>query len=264
MMNREQFQTFFLAVSDWVVRAVPNLLAAILILIVGWFAARTVSRLITQVMAGRTQVDQTLTPVVASFARYAILIVTIVAVLGQLGVQIASVLAVLGAAGLAIGLALQGTLSNIAAGLMLLWLRPFRAGDSILADGMEGKVEEIGLFATTMRTSEGIYRFVPNSALWNKPILNYARNGQRRVEAVVRIPREADEAKARAALLKLAAEDERVLKDPAPQVVVAAFNDTTIDLALRAWTATSQFGALNVDLVMNARAALRQSQPAPA
>ncbi|BCW88286.1 Small-conductance mechanosensitive channel [Alphaproteobacteria bacterium SO-S41] len=256
-MNRDEIQAFLLQVTDWTVKAVPNFIAAILIMAFGWFAARTVSRLITQVLVGRTHIDQTLTPVIATFARYAILIITIVAVLGQMGVQIASVLAVLGAAGLAIGLALQGTLSNIAAGMMLLWLRPFRVGDSIDADGMAGKVEEIGLFATTMRTGEGIYRFVPNSALWNKPILNYARNASRRIEVLVRIDRKIDEAAARKVLLETAGADERVMKTPAPEVVVAAFNDVSVDLALRAWVSTADFGATNIDLAARARAAIR-------
>jgi small conductance mechanosensitive channel len=263
-MNAEQFQLFLLQITDWVVKAIPNFVAAIVILVVGWFAARTVSRVIRRLMSARHQADQTLTPVLANVARYGILTVVIVAALGQLGVQTASVLAVLGAAGLAIGLALQGTLSNIAAGLMLLWLRPFRAGETIEADGMAGTVEEIGLFATTMRTAEGIYRFVPNSALWNKPILNYARNGVRRLEVVVRIPRTDDEAAARRILLDAAAADARVQKVPAPEVAVAAFNDTAVDLALRAWTTTGDYGAAGRDLAERTRAALRSAQTAAA
>lgn len=260
-MNSQEFQTFLLQVTDWAVQAVPNLIAAILILLVGWFAARGAARVVVRLMGARPHLDRTLTPVLATFARYAILIVTLVAALGQLGVQIASVLAVLGAAGLAIGLALQGTLSNIAAGLMLLWLRPFRAGDSIDADGIAGTVEEVGLFATTLRTGDGVYRFVPNSALWNKPILNFARNAARRADIVVRVPRSEDEAQARHIMLAAAEAEPRVLKTPPPEVSVAAFNDATVDLALRAWFATPDFGAASADLTRAVRAAIRAGEP---
>ena len=188
-----------------------------------------------------------------------ILIITIVAVLGQLGVQIASALAVLGAAGLAIGLALQGTLSNIAAGLMLLWLRPFRAGEYIDADGIGGTVTEVGLFATTLRTGEGVFHFVPNSALWNKPILNFARNATRRMDIAIGIDYGDDIAVARKALMDLAAADERVLKDPAPQVMVAALADSSVNLTLRCWAPTEVYWPALWSLTEGAKAAVERA-----
>ncbi len=258
-MNTDQFELFVLQITDWIVNAIPNFIAAILILALGWFAARTVSRLITRLMAGRMHVDQTLTPVLATFARYTILTITLIAVLGQMGMQIASALAVLGAAGLAIGLALQGTLSNIAAGLMLLWLRPFRTGEYIDAEGIAGSVTEVGLFATTLRTGEGIYHFVPNSALWNKPILNFARNTTRRMDIAIGIDYGDDIQTARKALLGLAAADERVLADPAPQVIVSALADSSVNLTLRCWAPTDVFWAAQWDLTEGAKRVIEQA-----
>lgn len=220
-MNEAQIQALFYEMANWLVNAVPNLIGALLLLAAGYFISRWAANVVKRLMGVRTQVDQTLTPVLATFVRYVVMIIAVVAALGQLGVQIASVLAVLGAAGLAIGLALQGTLSNIAAGLMLLWLRPFRAGEYIDADGIAGTVVEVGLFASTLRTAEGIYRFAPNSDLWNKPILNYTRNPTRRLEFVVGIDYRDDIAKARDVLLTLARSDTRILSEPEPLVVIS-------------------------------------------
>lgn len=258
-MDQVQLQAFAYQVAEWTVNAVPNLIAAILIAAIGFFIAKWASRLVTRLLGERAHVDQTLTPVVATFARYFILIVAFVAALGQLGVQIASVLAVIGAAGLAIGLALQGTLSNIAAGLMLLWLRPFRAGEYIDAEGIAGTVVEVGLFATTLRTADGIYRFAPNSDLWNKPILNYSRNPTRRLDLTIGIDYDDDVAKARELLLGLAAADARVMPDPAPQVMIAQLADSSVNLTLRIWVATSDFWAVTWDMTEQAKHAIEAS-----
>lgn len=255
-MDQLQFQALALQISNWVVNAVPNLVAALVILGVGYFVASKLSRLIVMVMGSRPSVDQTLTPVVAAIIRYIVLIITFIAVLGQLGVQIASMLALLGAAGLAIGLALQGTLSNIAAGLMLLWLRPFRAGDYIDASGIAGTVVEVGLFASTLRTADGVYHFSPNSDLWNKPILNYSRNPTRRVQVQISIDYEDDIATARSVLLDLAASDSRVLDDPKPVVMVEALADSGVNLTLRCWSSTADFWPVSWDLRERAKTAI--------
>src|SRR5205085_9854665 len=134
----------------------------------------------------------TLEPIDATGVLYAILIVVYTAALGQLGLQTTSLLTVLGSAGLAIGLALQGTLTNIAAGIMLLYLRPFRAGDTIETPLVTGKVREIGLFATNMETLDGLYYFVPNSALWNVPLKNQTRNTRRLVTLTLSVSYSAD------------------------------------------------------------------------
>src|SRR6185295_12583996 len=165
-----QLDTFATMVWAWGTAFLPRLGVAVLILIVGFAIARWASRLARLTIGRSRHIDSTLEPIAATGVRYAILIVVFIAALGQLGVQTTSLLTVLGAAGLAIGLALQGTLANIAAGIMLLYLRPFRAGDTIETPLIIGKVREIGLFATNMETLDGLFYFVPNSALWNVPL----------------------------------------------------------------------------------------------
>jgi len=255
-MNEAQIQALFYEMANWLVNAVPNLIGALLLLAAGYFISRWAANVVKRLMGVRTQVDQTLTPVLATFVRYVVMIIAVVAALGQLGVQIASVLAVLGAAGLAIGLALQGTLSNIAAGLMLLWLRPFRAGEYIDADGIAGTVVEVGLFASTLRTAEGIYRFAPNSDLWNKPILNYTRNPTRRLEFVVGIDYRDDIAKARDVLLTLARSDTRILSEPEPLVVISQLGDSSVNLTLRCWVPTPEYWETLWSLTEKGKAAI--------
>lgn len=164
-----------------------NLAAAILILVVGWIGAGWTKRFVLRALDRRPGVDASIKPIIASVARYAILILVFATVLARFGVQTASIIAVIGAAGLAIGLALQGTLSNLAASVMLIFLRPFKVGDFIDAGGVGGTVEEIGLFLSQLKTVDGIYIAVPNSQLWGQAITNYSRLPTRRIDLPVGI-----------------------------------------------------------------------------
>ena len=162
----------------WAAAFLPRLVAAVLILVIGTIVARWVSRAVYDISQRTTHIDPTLRPVLASMIRYAVLILVLIVALGQGGIQTASLLAVVGAAGLAIGLALQGALSNFAGGLMLLWLRPFRIGDFIEVGAIAGTVREMGLFACHLETFDGMFLFAPNSAIWNTPLKNHTRNAQ--------------------------------------------------------------------------------------
>jgi len=146
--------------------------------------------------------------------RYAVLILVLIVALSQVGIQTASLLAVVGAAGLAIGLALQGALSNFAGGLMLLWLRPFRIGDFIEVGAIAGTVREMGLFACHLETFDGMFLFAPNSAIWNTPLKNHTRNAGRLVSIDVTVASNADIDRARDILVAMAERDSRVLKIP--------------------------------------------------
>ena len=230
-----------------------ELIAALVILVFGWWLAGRVQKLILRALDRLPRMDATLKPFLSSLARYAIIAVTLVAVLARLGVQTTSIIAVLGAAGLAIGLALQGTLQNIAAGIMLLLLRPFRVGDYIDAGGISGTVDEIGLFTTDMTTFDGVYRSVPNASLWNTSILNYSRLPTRRMDASVGIAYEDDVERAMALLLDHLKQDSRILSDPAPQVVVTNLGESSVDLSLRCWAERSDFWALKFELNKNAK-----------
>lgn len=237
----DQLTTFFDGLARWAADAAPRFVAAILILIVGiWFAgwcARTVRRLADH----QKFVDETLVGVLSALVRYGILAVVLVAVLGQLGVATTSIIAVLGAAGLAIGLALQGTLQNIAAGIMLLWLRPFRVGDYIDTGSIAGTVKEIGLFASEVHTWDGLYVFAPNSELWNRKVINYSRLPTRLAELKFAIAYSDDIGKAREVLTQMVKSDPRVLADPEPNLFVSALGDSAVEISVRVWTARADY-----------------------
>jgi small conductance mechanosensitive channel len=207
----------------------------------GWWLASRAQSGTARVLDGQRHVDPTLRTVVASLVRYSILIVVLVAVLSQIGIQTTSILATLGAAGLAIGLALQGTLSNIAAGMMLLWLRPFRIGDYIDSGSAAGTVKELGLFATELTSWDGIYQFVPNSELWNKKLINYSRLPTRLNDLAFGVAYDDDLDKGLETLMALAAADKRVLSDPAPIVFVDQLGDSAVVLRLRVWSTTGDY-----------------------
>jgi small conductance mechanosensitive channel len=227
--------------------AVVNILAGFGTLILGfWLSGRAASFIRSQT-AKLKRVDPTLTPILASIARYAGLILTFVVALGQFGIQTTSIIAVLGAAGLAVGLALQGTLSNVAAGIMLLLLRPFGVGDWIEANGISGTVQEIGLFSTQIDTFENVYISVPNSSIWSSIIINHSRHKVRRMDIDIGIAYEANLDDAEKALMTLCA-DKRVHKEPAPQFLVVSYGDSAITVRLRLYADYSQYFRLNWDL----------------
>ena len=249
-----EINTFLSQLAIWSASAVPRLVSAIVLLVVGWWFAGWSGRTIRRVLGGR--VEPTLIGVLALSARYAILILVLVAVLGQLGIQTTSLLAALGAAGLAIGLAMQGTLSNIAAGMMLLWLRPFRVGDYIDTGSVAGTVKDVGLFASELHTWDGIFLFVPNSQLWNTRIINYSRLPTRMNDLKFGVSYGDDLAKGQQVLAQLAASDPRVHSDPAPLVFVNALGDSSVELALRVWTANAEYWNVRRELTERGKSAL--------
>jgi len=231
-----------------------DLVGAIAILGVGWIAAGWIKTAVRKGLDRLPQSDPTVTGALATLARYLVLVLVVVAVLAQFGVQTASILAVLGTAGLAIGLALQGTLSNVAAGFMLLVLRPFKIGDYIDAEGVAGTVEEIGLFTTEFVTFDGVYLVVPNNQIWTKSILNYSRRPTRRLDVGVGVAYDDDIDGALSALMDLLKGDKRVLKDPEPQVMVKELADSSVNLNLRCWTGRDDYWDLLFDLNKEAKA----------
>lgn len=244
------------AAIAWSIVALPNLIAAVLILIAGWWLAKLADRTVGGLLRKQGAIDPTLRSVLTTLVRYVIAIVCVIAALGQLGVQTTSALAALGAIGLAVGLALQNTLSNIAAGVMLLWLRPFSIGDFIESNDSSGTIEEIGLFATTLTTVEGLYVFVPNSELWNKKITNFSKRSKRMIREVFTISYDDDIQQARDLLLSLVDADVRIDDTPEPTVNLKELGDSAVALELRAWTNTSGFLTTRSDVVEKAKASL--------
>ena len=224
-----------------------DFVAAILTLIFGIWLSRRASRLTADWLSRVDRLDRTLVPIMAALVRYAGLTLTIVITLGNFGVETTSIIAVLGAAGIAVGLALQGTLSNVAAGLMLLFLRPFRIGDWVEAAGVSGSVREIGLFTTTIDTFDNVYISIPNSSIWSSNIINHARYGTRRMDLDIGIGYDSSLDTAETALMSLAA-DPRVLSDPAPRFLVVSYGDSAINVRLRAYASYDDFFDLYWDL----------------
>jgi len=224
-----------------------NALLAFVILLLGWWFSSKLSNAFARLLL-RSNVDATLRPVLRSVLLWLVRLITVIVVLGQFGVQTASIIAVLGAASLAIGLALQGTLQNIAAGMMLLFLRPFQVGEYIENSTVEGTVDEIGLFATKLTKADGLCLFVPNNQLWNSAVTNYSRHDRRRMDLPIGIDYKNDPAIAISALTALLNADPRVLQTPAPLVVVSDHAASAVMLKIRFWTKTSDYWAVRWDI----------------
>jgi|GEM_PF-95952 len=204
-----------------------RIVVGIIILCIGWILATWAKRGLEAGLA-RLPIDLTLKPLIASLARYAILLLTLLLVIGNFGVQTTSLIAVLGAAGLAIGLALQGTLSNVASGVMLLVLRPYRVGQFVeIAGGKQGTVREIGLFTNLIITRDGVYVSIPNSEIFGATIINYSRERLRRVTFLVPVDRANDLDKAQKVIVETLASIDGVMSEPAPSAVVVEILEYT-------------------------------------
>lgn len=217
-----------------------NLLAAIAILMVGWWVSARARAAVLRLF-DRPHVDATLRPMLASTTLWVVRVITVILVLSQFGVQTASIIAMLGAAGLAIGLALQGTLQNIAAGIMLVLQRPYRVGQYIDAEGVAGTVRETGLFMTELTTFDGVCLRVPNSKIWGAAITNYSENPTRRLDIEVTVPFGADVPSAMQSLRDILASEPRVLPEPAAETMVVNFTNAGVTLNLRCWTSNDDY-----------------------
>ena len=242
----------------WLADNSVALLSALIVLIAGWYLARTLSRMVRNLLPRAYGVDKNFAPLLAQVTRYGIIIFSIVTALSFLGVSSTSIYAVIGAAGLAIALALQGTLANIAAGIMLVWLRPIAIGEYIVGDGVAGVVVEIGLFGTRLRSTSGLYIFTPNQKLWSSAITNHSREPRRRIDVNITVPDSINVAAARRTMLKIATSDKRVQVDPPPTVHVESFVGDKIMLQLRAWVSTPEYLPTLRDLTEKAKLAINK------
>ena len=224
-----------------------RVLAAIAILIIGWAVGNWINRRFERLH----RFDNTLKNFLGGMFKYTIIAVSVITVIGLFGIPMASLLAVMGAAGLAIGLALQGTLSNVASGVMLLILRPFNVGDYIEFGTQGGTVKSLSLFGTELAKADNVYLFAPNSKIWGSEIVNYSRTIDRRQDIVVGIDYNDDVDKAMDIIGKILASDERILQNTdgrKPQVVTDKLNDFTIDVIARFWSLNSDYWQLRWDI----------------
>lgn len=231
------------AVTTWGIKAV----GALVVLVIGLIVAKWVRSSLKNAMTKRN-IDDTLVPFLASMVYYLILAFVLIAVLGMFGVEATSMIAVLGAAGLAVGLAMQGTLSNFAAGVMLLIFRPFKVGDYVDAGGVAGSVVEIAIFSTTLHSPDNVRITVPNSAVYGAVIKNFTANDTRRNDMVVGISYSDDIGKAIEVLQRCIDSDDRVLKDPAPVIAVSELGDSSVNLVVRPWCKKEDYWGLRFDL----------------
>jgi len=223
-----------------------KVLAALAIVFVGRIVAGWARRLVERVMQkGKT--DQIIIGFVGSLTYIALMAFVIIAALGQLGIQTTSFIAILGAAGLAIGLALQGSLANFAAGFLLIVFRPFKVGDFIEGAGVSGSVESIQIFTTTLNTPDNKTVIVPNAKLYGDNITNYSAKETRRVDLVVGVSYDADLGQVKAILNDIASKEERALKEPAPVIAVSELADNSVNLVMRMWTKTGDYWGVYFD-----------------
>jgi len=230
-------------VSTWGLRV----LGALVLLVVGTMVCKTVRRSIRKALE-RSNLDRTLVPFISSLTYYLLLTFLILAVLSLFGIQTTSFIAVLGAAGLAVGLALQGTLGNFAAGVMLLIFRPFKIGDYVEVGGTAGTVQEIAIFSTTLHSPDNVRITVPNSAIYGSTIKNYSYNETRRNDMVFGISYDDDITKALDVIQRALSADDRVLQDPAPVIAVGELADSSVNLLVRPWCKGSDYWGLRWDL----------------
>jgi small conductance mechanosensitive channel len=239
----EVLQTIVSLMSTWGLQVV----GALVLLIVGRWIAGALGRAARRGLE-RSRLEASLIPFLSGIVYYLTIAVVLIAVLNLFGIETTSLIAVLGAAGLAVGLAMQGTLSNVAAGVMLLIFRPLRPGDYVEVAGIAGTIDEIGLFSTTLNTPDNVHITVPNSSVYGETIKNYSTNDTRRNDLVMSIAYGDDIGRAVEVLQKVLASDSRVLKDPAPVVAVGALADSSVDLVVRPWCRKEDYWTLRFDL----------------
>lgn len=238
---------------EWFLDVLVNVFVAAAILVGAVWVSVFAARKLRMVGKKYEELDETLFGFLASLIRYTILAFAAIFVLARFGVQTTSLVALVGAAGLAVGLALQGTLSNLAAGVMLLGFRPFKVGDFISAAGETGKVVSIRLFTLELVSSDNIQITVPNGDVWASSIMNYSFYDTRRVSLVFGVSYDADLKKTESILRNLVEDDERVHSDPAPFIKVTNLGDSSVDFTVRIWCDSSDLSGFKYDMLRSVK-----------
>jgi small conductance mechanosensitive channel len=224
-----------------------NLVTAIVIFYVGRMAVSLAVRGLHKVMR-RQEVDKTLETFICNLVRMVLLVVVIIAAIGALGIETTSFIAIFGAAGLAVGLALQGSLSNFASGVLIVLFRPYRVGDFIEAAGINGVVEQVQILTTVLKTGDNKQVIVPNGQIMDSIITNYSANDTRRVDMVVGVSYDDDLDKVRDTIKELVAGEERILSDPKCTIAVSALADSSVNFVVRPWVKTADYWGVMFDL----------------
>ena len=224
-----------------------NVLIALVIFFVGRLVAKWLTNFARRLMA-KTDMEDLLENFLCNLIYAVLMVVVVIATINQLGIQTTSLLAIFGAAGLAVGLALQGSLSNFASGVLIVAFRPYKVGDFIEGGGVSGVVEQVQIFSTIMRSGDNKKIIVPNSQMMAGEIVNYSANDTRRIDLVAGCGYDDDLDKVRQVLTEIVNSDERVLKDPAPTIAVSELGDSSVNFVVRPWVATGDYWAVYFDL----------------
>jgi small conductance mechanosensitive channel len=240
MEQIKNWQDYATLYGDKFIDFLPALVSSLLIFFFGWWVIKFIVGYVKRIFE-KTDYDQTLENFITSLLNWGLKILLFIVVISQLGVETTSLIAVVGAAGLAIGLALQGSLSNFAGGVLIISLKPFRVGDFIEAQGVSGTVKETTLFYTKLNTFGNQLAIIPNGELTNNTIINYTEEGKRKDVFTIGISYSSNIKLAKDVLIKLMAEQEGIMKDPAPQVVVTELADSAVNLSLRYWAMNDDF-----------------------
>jgi len=225
-----------------------NIVAAIAIIVIGMIVARIISNAVNRVMRAR-HIDATVADFLSALVRYGVIAFTLIAALGRVGVQTASVIAVLGAAGLAIGLALQGSLSNLAAGVLLVTFRPFRSGEYVDLGGVAGTVLQVQIFSTTLRSADGRMVVIPNGKIIANNIINFSREPVRRNEFIIGVAYDSDIEKVKQLLTNIIESDDRILKDREMTVRLNELGASSINFVVRVWSNSSDLQSVYWDVL---------------
>ncbi len=256
---KQTINEFWLNHSQTMIALGYKLVLAIVIVIASVLAAKSVRKAVKNSNAKLHKIDDTLLPILSTVAGYTVYVIGAVFILDLFGVNTASLIALMGAAGLAIGLALKDTLSNIAAGIMLLILRPFKVGDFVEAGSTQGTIAEINLFTTIFKTIDGLFIASPNSIVWGNNIKNFTRNGKRRMDIVVGISYADSIDEGFKVLHSIAASESRLLAEPAPKVMVINIAESAVNIQLRAWANNDDYWQTYWDLNKRVKESIEQA-----
>ncbi|MBN7279543.1 small-conductance mechanosensitive channel MscS [Vibrio cholerae] len=250
-----EMNTWLITNSDLLIQYGVNVISAILILFVGNIVVKAVAGSVAKVLRSK-EMDKAVVEFIHGLVRYTLFIIVLIAALSRIGVQTASVVAVLGAAGLAVGLALQGSLSNFAAGVLIVAFRPFKAGDYVEIAGVAGSVDSILIFQTILKTPDNKMVVVPNSAVIGGAITNYSRHATRRVDMVIGVSYKSDLQKTKRVLRETLEKDPRILKDPDITIGVLTLADSSINFVVRPWCKTEDYWKVYYDSMQAIKEAL--------
>ena len=234
--------------TDLIFGYMLNIVSAVVIIIIGLALASFISKIVNNLMA-RKNVDSTVADFVTNMVRYIVIGIVLIAGLSKIGIQTGSFIALIGAAGLAVGLALQGSLSNFASGILIITLRPFKASDYIDAGGTSGTVESVAIFATTLTSPDNKSIVVPNATILSGSITNYSTKDTRRIDLVIGVSYNANLAETKAVLADVLSRNALVLKDPAYTIAVAELGDSSVNLVVRPWVKTTDYWPVSFELM---------------